>query len=72
MLDDLRNSASQSFEEESPPEDENRRHRFAPNGMFLGMTPPQRFVIALMLFFMVCILGAFALLVFEKIWIPIY
>jgi len=34
---------------------------------FLGMTAPQRFVIALMLLMMTCILGTFCLLVTEKI-----
>jgi hypothetical protein len=34
---------------------------------FLGMTAPQRFVIAFMLLMMTCILGAFCLLVTEKI-----
>ncbi len=36
----------------------------------LGMTAPQRFVIALMLLFMVCLLGSFCLLVFQKIVPP--
>jgi hypothetical protein len=71
MLDDLRNSASQSFVEEEPPVD-GTAHTEAHREPFLGMTASQRFVIALMLFFMVCILGAFALMVFEKIWLPIY
>jgi hypothetical protein len=71
MLDDLRNSASQSFVEEEPPVDETA-HARARREPFLGMTASQRFIIALMLFFMVCILGAFALMVFEKIWLPIY
>jgi hypothetical protein len=38
---------------------------------FLGMTAPQRFVIALMLLMMTCILGTFCLLVTEKIVPPL-
>lgn len=34
---------------------------------FLGMTPPQRFVIAVMLLLMTCIIGVFFLLVTEKV-----
>jgi hypothetical protein len=34
---------------------------------FLGMTAPQRFVIAVILLMMTCILGTFCLLVTEKI-----
>jgi hypothetical protein len=37
---------------------------------FLGMTPPQRFVIAVMLLMMTCILGMFCLLVTEKVVPP--
>lgn len=72
MLDDLRNSASQSFEEESPPEDGTFSRHGGQRGLFLGMTAPQRFVLALMLFFMVCILGAFFLLLTQSIVLPIY
>lgn len=38
---------------------------------FLGMTAPQRFVIAVILLLMTCILGTFFLLVTEKIVLPI-
>ena len=36
-------------------------------GNFLGLTPPQRFVLALMLFLNVAVLGFAALIVFERI-----
>jgi hypothetical protein len=72
MLDDLRNSADSSFYEEDPldqqPERTYRRHR---QGDFLGMSAGQRFIIALFLFFMVAILGAFLLIVYQKISLPI-
>ncbi|MBX3048676.1 MAG: hypothetical protein KIT46_00070 [Anaerolineales bacterium] len=38
---------------------------------FLGMTPGQRFVIALMFFLMVLIIGAFALLITGAISLPL-
>uniref|UniRef100_A0A7C4PK46 Uncharacterized protein n=1 Tax=Anaerolinea thermolimosa TaxID=229919 RepID=A0A7C4PK46_9CHLR len=76
MLDDLRNEASSSFEETTEPSTlegelsgmathrQRRRH-------FLGMTPAQRFVITLLLFMMVCLLGALCLIVFEKVVLPL-
>lgn len=42
-----------------------------PETGFLGMTPPQRFVIALMFFLMILIIGAFFLLVTGAISIPV-
>lgn len=38
----------------------------------LGLTPVQGFVLALMLFLNVSVLGFFALLVFEKIALPVF
>jgi hypothetical protein len=76
MLDDLRNDANSSYEE-TPDllQDENdlaqlsRRRRARPP--FLGMNPAQRFLLALLLFLMVCLLGSFCLIVFEKVILPI-
>ena len=39
---------------------------------FLGLTPPQRFLLALMLFLNVTVLGCFALVAFEKIALPLF
>ncbi|MDH5506051.1 MAG: hypothetical protein OEZ02_02390 [Anaerolineae bacterium] len=39
-------------------------------GRILGMTAPQRFVIAFMLFFVICIIGSLCLMVFGKIQPP--
>lgn len=39
-------------------------------GPLLGLTPAQRFLLALMLFLNVTVLGCFALLVFQKIALP--
>ncbi|HMN58991.1 MAG TPA: hypothetical protein PJ988_01425 [Anaerolinea sp.] len=76
MLDDLRNDAKSSFED-TPEllEDENDLAQLSPRRRqrppFLGMSPAQRFLLALLLFLMVCVLGAFCLIVFEKIVLPI-
>ncbi len=51
-------------QEEVPPE--NKR----PEGYFLGMSPVQRFIVALMLLMMVVILGILFLLVTSKIVPP--
>ena len=70
MLDDLRNSSS--FEEEEPQEGEGQSAVFErpsrrQRGEFLGMTAPQRFILSLMLLFMVCVVGAFLLVLFGKV-----
>lgn len=70
MLDNLRNDAASSFYEEDtvPPEE----IVVAPpkrkmNGKVLGMTPVQRFIIALMLMVAVCASGMMCLLMTNKI-----
>ncbi len=77
MFDHLR---QQSMREGGPEEEEDRgpllqqteapaRPAAAPRrgGNFLGLTPAQRFVLALMLFLNVTVLGFAALIVFERI-----
>jgi len=74
MLDEFREQASTSpFIEEEVEEvyEEVKSARRQPR-RFLGMTAPQRFVIALMLFFMTCFLGTLTLLVMEKVVLPIF
>jgi hypothetical protein len=65
MLDDLRNSST--FEEEEPqPAAETSAPSRLPRrskGPFLGMTPLQRFFLALILFMMVCVAGVGLLLI---------
>ena len=70
MLDNLRDSASQSplFQEEptpAQPPDHGRKRQ--PDGRFMGMSPAQRFVVALIIFMMVCVLGTVFLLATQKI-----
>jgi hypothetical protein len=67
MFDDLRQEAEATpFEEETPIFVEH----LPPKKPFLGMKPWQRFIIALFLLIMVCILGSFTLLVTETIVLP--
>lgn len=68
MLDDLRSSAASSFYEEETTENEEAlaKEHHRQRGPFLGMTAAQRFVLALLLLMMTCVLGAFCLLVTEK------
>ena len=68
MLDDLRNSASHSFDEEPP---EPRRNFQEPERLILGMTAAQRFVVALLLFIAVWVFGLLFLVVTEKVFISI-
>jgi hypothetical protein len=71
MLDDfLKEDDSRSFLdelEETPKADLSAE----PEVGFLGMTPAQRFVISIMFFFMVLIIGAFCLLITGSIGIPV-
>jgi hypothetical protein len=69
MLDNLRDDASQSplFTEEEPLPPQKRPLLTGPGPNFLGMTAVQRFVLALMLFLMVCVMGTFFLMLTGKI-----
>ena len=62
MLDDLRNSAAKSYEEEIIVEKKPRVPQ-----RILGMTAPQRFFIALMILSLVCVIGAVILIAAGKI-----
>lgn len=71
MLDDFREQADvapfEDDEEEIPSYDylqEEQTH-------FLGMTPFQRFVVAVLLLFATCILSTFCLLVTERVILPL-
>ena len=67
MLDDLRNSASSSYEELPIEPGQAPSPRPRPDAQFLGMTAPQRFVVALLLFLAVLIIGALFLVVTDKV-----
>ena len=73
MLDDLREQASDSDfnidEDEAEAYSSYKTYREKPK-LFLGMTPVQRFVIAVLMLLMVGVMGAFVLLVTEKLYFP--
>jgi hypothetical protein len=74
MFDDLRQQADQSaFGQPEEEEQDIYTMKEAPaqsRDRLLGMTPAQRFVIAVMLLLMTLILSSLCLLVTEKIFLP--
>jgi len=74
MFDDLRQEANSVYEESAAPKAETpasatNAKRAAPkkrSKLILGMTAPQRFVLAFMLTLMVCVIGFMFLLVMGK------
>jgi hypothetical protein len=70
MLDDLRDDAGYIEDDEQDFESQKAAASTKSQSQFLGMTPVQRFVIALMIFMMICILGSFFLLITETVWLP--
>jgi hypothetical protein len=71
MLDDLRHSADASTPEQNEPTKKEKPQKKG-ESKFLGMTASQRFIIALFLFLVVCVLGSFCLLVANKIVLPFF
>lgn len=69
MLDDLRNSASHSFIEDFPVEDEALTEKSNGPKLLLGMTAKQRFLVSLLLLVMTCAIGALVLVAFGKVFI---
>ncbi|MCE1255326.1 MAG: hypothetical protein LWX83_17485 [Anaerolineae bacterium] len=70
MFDDLRDNDSPFLDEEQkPPQPRQRRSPKSEVG-FLGMTAAQRFVLSLLIFFMVCACGAFVLILSGKVSLP--
>jgi hypothetical protein len=67
MFDNLRQQSLENAEEVPTASTLAARPKGKP---FLGLTPPQRFLLALMLFLNVTVLGCFALVAFEKIALP--
>ncbi len=73
MFDDLRQQANQSpFGQPEEEQDvyDMKEAPAQPRDRLLGMTPAQRFVIAVMLLLMTLILSSLCLLVTEKIFLP--
>jgi hypothetical protein len=80
-IDDLRKEAVESYEQSDQEQQDQASpaEYFTPGvdiyshrkeRLFLGMTALQRFVLALILFMMTCVLGAFCLILTEKIVLP--
>jgi len=73
MLDDLREQANNpdffSDEEESFEYSDTTEPKAKPK-LFFGMTPIQRFIIAVLILLMVCVMVAFFLLVTERVYFP--
>jgi hypothetical protein len=65
MIEDLRKQASESFDGDEPTSVQPRQP-----ARFLGMTPVQTFVIALMLLIITCLLSASCLLVTGRVVPP--
>ena len=76
MFDNLRQKSAEQAEflssEEDAPVVETAASRPRSMRLLLGLTPTQRFVLALMLFLNVTVLGCLALIAFEKITLPIF
>ena len=72
MLEDLRDDADFVDEgDELGYEDHESADAASAQSQILGMSPQQRFVIAIMLLMMVCILGSFFLLITGSVAIPV-
>jgi hypothetical protein len=68
MYEDLRQQAENAPIEEPVVVPERTRHILPP--LFLGMTPPQRFIISLLLLIFVCLLSSMCLLATGKVVPP--
>ena len=77
MLDDLRSNNNDPQRSQQPYPDAEDIYNASVDeedgkGNFLGMTAPQRFVIVMLLLFLTCVLGSFALILTGKVVLPIY
>ncbi|MEW5867720.1 MAG: hypothetical protein AB1894_00470 [Chloroflexota bacterium] len=77
MLDDFRKQADDSLfefeeveEEEEPQEQPEGVMRLLSVGPVWGITPRQRFILAMMLFLFICLLGALFLLLTQRVALP--
>lgn len=73
MFEDFRKQAEEAtFSDKDQEEELSVEISHNEEERFLGMNPVQRFIVALMLLFMIVILGVLFLLVTSKIVLPIY
>lgn len=66
MFDEFRQEAGQGFKE-NPDEFKSREAPRAKSKLILGMTAPQRFMIALLLLMWACTASGFLLLITDKL-----
>ena len=82
MFDGLRNDESKSsdfnepvgfFPDETPPASTPRPapKKRKPSGKFLGLTPQQRFLLAVMLMITVCLMGSMCMLITGRFVLPL-
>ena len=69
-LDDFRESGD--FLEDEEPETSAPASKTTEDELLFGMTPVQRFVLAVLFFLSMCMLGSFCLLVTDKIALPLF
>ncbi|OGO69932.1 MAG: hypothetical protein A2Z37_04140 [Chloroflexi bacterium RBG_19FT_COMBO_62_14] len=69
MFDNLRDLSDGSSLFEDPADAQYAAAPKGPQRRFLGLTPPQRFLLSLMLFASVVLIGLMCLLVTEKFWL---
>ncbi len=70
MLDDFRESGD--FLDDEEPEVSSPSAEAVEDDLLFGMTPVQRFVLAVLFFLSMCMLGSFCLLVTDKIALPLF
>jgi len=70
MFEDFRKQIDDSSFGDKEPQEDPLANSIHQRGHFLGMTPPQRFIVAILLLLMVIILGILFLLVTSKIMPP--
>ena len=72
MFDDLRKTAGVNLDEEEFKEDDFFTEEAVQDEekLFLGMTATQRFVLAVVILLMSCVLGGFCLVLTGKIYLP--
>lgn len=76
MFEDLRKSANEKFENEDDPIEDFDPYDYSEHDeeqtrkQFLGMTSFQRFILAVMLFFIICVFAVFLLVLTGKIYLP--
>ncbi len=71
MFEDFRKQAEEAdFSDENEEETQPVKVPINWEGRILGLTPPQRFIVAFMLLLMTIILGALLLVVTSKIAVP--